>query len=127
LELRRFTRAPINKPVLFAPKDDDVLFDGVATDISLGGMFISSEYAAPFGVEIVIHLTLDGAPPSEARRRAHEGQASTELILPAIVRWVRAGGMGVQFRLLGARETFEITEMVRRHEDTQSRPRPPRR
>ena len=32
--------------------------------------------------------------------------------LPAVVRWVRNGGMGVQFGLLGARETHTITELA---------------
>jgi type IV pilus assembly protein PilZ len=32
--------------------------------------------------------------------------------LPGIVRWVKPGSMGVQFGLLGARETYAITEML---------------
>lgn len=104
MELRRFKRAPLNRPVLFAPKDDDAFSDGVGVDISLGGMFVSSEFPAEFGVEVTIHLTLDDASP--------------ELILPAIVRWTRPDGMGVQFGPLGARETFAITQIVRRYEES---------
>jgi hypothetical protein len=103
LELRRFSRAPINQPVLFALKGDDSFSEGLAKDVSLGGMFITTEFPAPFGAEITVHATLDG---------------SGELALPAIVRWTRADGMGLQFQLLGARETFTITEIVRRHEES---------
>jgi hypothetical protein len=33
--------------------------------------------------------------------------------LPGVVRWNRDGGMGVQFGLIGARETHAITELTR--------------
>jgi type IV pilus assembly protein PilZ len=104
VELRRFKRARIRYPVLFAPADDDVFTDGVAVDISLGGMFIESEFPCAFGATIQIHLTPAGA--------------TSELVLPATVRWTRPDGMGVQFGLLGARETFAITELVRASEDS---------
>jgi type IV pilus assembly protein PilZ len=35
------------------------------------------------------------------------------MALPAVVRWTSKDGMGVQFGLLGARETHEITEFVK--------------
>jgi hypothetical protein len=35
------------------------------------------------------------------------------MLLPGIVRWTKQDGMGVQFRLLGARETHAITEIMR--------------
>ena len=98
MELRRFRRAPIRRPVLFAPKDDDAFSDGMSVDISLGGMFIATEF------------------PRRSARRSPSTRRSTgagELVLPAIVRWTRPDGMGVQFQLLGARETFAITEIVR--------------
>jgi hypothetical protein len=36
--------------------------------------------------------------------------------LPGVIRWMRNGGMGVQFGLLGARETYTITEVVKKSE-----------
>ena len=102
MELRRFSRAPIHQLLLFAPKDDDAFVEGTAMDISLGGMFVGAEFPAAFGVEITIHTRLDGA--------------DGEFVLPAIVRWTRPDGMGVQFGLLGARETLAITEIVRKFE-----------
>ncbi len=44
-------------------------------------------------------------------------RASAALKLPGVVRWVRDGGMGVQFGLLGALETHVITEIGRSRED----------
>ncbi|MCA9594716.1 MAG: PilZ domain-containing protein [Myxococcales bacterium] len=73
--------------------------NGMAKDISLGGMFIESGEALPFGLELTIVLKLPGLP-QEAR-------------LPAVVRWAKPDGFGVQFGLLGARETHAITELQR--------------
>jgi hypothetical protein len=98
---RQFHRAPIRRAVLFAPKGDDLFCDGIAMDISLGGMFIATDLPDPFGTEIVVQMSVERLAP--------------DLLLPAVVRWTRQDGMGVQFGLLGARETFEITEILRRH------------
>jgi type IV pilus assembly protein PilZ len=104
VELRRFSRAPIQQLLLFAPKDEDGFVEGTGNDISLGGMFVATEFPAPFNTEITIHTRLDGV----------EG----EFVLPAIVRWRRPDGMGVQFGPLGARETLAISEIVRRFEES---------
>jgi len=85
--------------VAFSRKGQDQRISGQATDISLGGMFIETAEPAPFGAEVVVHVRLPGQPSA--------------FDLPAVVRWVRPGGMGVQFRMLGARETHTITELVR--------------
>jgi hypothetical protein len=114
VELRRFNRVPIDQPLRFAPKDEDRLLpdetrfaDAIAVDISLGGMFIVTKRPAPFGAEIRIYARLHGA----------EG----EFALPAIVRWTKADGMGVQFGPLGAKETLAITEIVREYQESESR------
>jgi type IV pilus assembly protein PilZ len=36
------------------------------------------------------------------------------LAIPGVVRWARDGGMGVQFGLLGARETHAIMSLVQK-------------
>ncbi len=100
MDLRRHHRVPFAEPVVFSRKNHDEQVQGQATDISLGGMFIETAQPAPFGSEIVVRVRVTGQPSAFA--------------LPAIVRWVRAGGMGVQFGLLGARETHTITELVRK-------------
>lgn len=101
MELRRFVRVPLEQTVVFALKGEDAFSDGLAKDISLGGMFVATEFAAPFGAEVTVHLALFEGEP--------------DLVLPAIVRWTRPDGMGLQFQLLGARETYAITEVVKQH------------
>jgi hypothetical protein len=72
---------------------------GRAKDISVGGMFIEAEAPVAFGtqVTIVVHL-----PNTKADAR-----------LPGVIRWFGPGGFGVQFGLLGARETHAISELFK--------------
>lgn len=73
---------------------------GVGRDISLGGMFIeSNEPAPPFATQIII---VGRIPGTDADAR-----------LPAVVRWNKPGGFGVQFGLLGAKETHAIARLMR--------------
>jgi type IV pilus assembly protein PilZ len=62
-------------------------------------MFVETSAPFPFGTEVIVHLRLPAY--------------KEEFLLPAVVRWTRQDGMGVQFGLLGARETHAITEVVR--------------
>jgi Tfp pilus assembly protein PilZ len=96
---RSLPRATLNQPLAFKRKGTDQTMGGVGKDISVGGMFIETESPAPFNAEIVVLTELPG----------ERGQLS----LPAVVRWTKPGGMGVQFGLLGARETHVITELTR--------------
>lgn len=100
IEQRRHARAPLRSPLSFSLKGKTETFEGVAKDISVGGMFVETTTAAPFGAEIVVHLVLPGSDATQS--------------LPGVVRWVRTDGMGVQFGLLGARETHLITEINRK-------------
>ena len=100
MELRRYNRAPLDCALEFVAKGGKQPVGGRAKDISLGGMFVLTEAPLAFGVELVIHITLPGQKSAFA--------------FPAVVRWSRAGeGMGVQFGLLGARETHAITELTK--------------
>ena len=72
---------------------------GQAKDISVGGMYIESEMPVSFGTEVHIVLRL---PNTKANAR-----------LPAVIRWIKPGGFGVQFGLLGARETHAISELLK--------------
>lgn len=101
IEQRRYTRTPIDAPLVFFVKGQPARRQGVAKDIALGGMFVETDAPAPFNAEIVVHLQLPGAEEVRA--------------MPGIVRWVSANGMGVQFGLLGAVETHLITEINRKH------------
>lgn len=73
--------------------------DGRATDISLGGMFVATSAPLPFGSEVVVSI-------------AFPHQRGT-FALSGVVRWTHEGGMGIQFGLLGARETHAIANVPR--------------
>ena len=76
-------------------------FAGLARDASIAGMFIETTAGGNmvFGGELTIVVRLPGA--------------KTDSRIPAVVRWVKPGGFGVQFGLLGARDTHALTELMR--------------
>jgi hypothetical protein len=98
-ELRKYQRTPIDEEVTF----EDSLGQsrpGIGRDISLGGMFIGTDSPLAFGAPLTIFVRLKGKPEV--------------MKLPAVARWTRDDGMGVQFGNLGARETHIITEIARK-------------
>ncbi len=64
------------------------------TDMCPGGAFIELAEDLAFGSEVKLSIGLPG----------------NEITIDAIVRWAKGAGVGVQFGLLGARETYAITE-----------------
>ncbi len=68
------------------------------SNISLGGMFITTGSPAPFQstIRVVVDLPTTGAP----------------IIVSAVVRWVTKEGMGVQFDPMGAQATHDLTEFL---------------
>jgi type IV pilus assembly protein PilZ len=105
VEKRRHARAAIDLPVSFTVKTTNESGQGNGKDISIGGMFVETEKPAPFGAEVVIHVRLHTV-----------ARGDQDFALPAVVRWVRGAGMGVQFGLLGALETHAITELTKASE-----------
>ncbi len=101
VELRRHARTPIDLSVEFVAKDGGRPAPGVGKDISLGGMFVETHAPAAFGSSVVVRMRLPGT--------------KDDLILPGVVRWTRDDGMGVQFGLIGARETHAITELGKKY------------
>lgn len=75
-------------------------FTGRSKDISIGGMFLITATEVPFGTEVKVHIRLP--------------RARQEFALPGVVRWTNPDGVGIQFGLLGARETHAISELLRR-------------
>ena len=73
--------------------------EGQAKDISIGGMFIESAAGVSFGLQVTIVLRLPNA--------------KADFRLPGVVRWIKPGGFGVQFGLLGARETHALSELIK--------------
>lgn len=99
-EQRHFQRAEIDVALTFVVKGNAEVYHGHARDLSIGGMFVETTTPAPFHAEVVLSLLLPGAAEVS--------------LLPGRVRWGRAGGMGVQFGLLGAKETHLIAALTRR-------------
>lgn len=99
VELRRFQRTPIDLEVEFETKGSNERRIGRATDVSLGGMFVRVASPPAFSTEVVLYF----------RVRGHRGLQA----IPGVVRWTGNDGMGVQFGLLGARETFALTELAK--------------
>jgi Tfp pilus assembly protein PilZ len=98
LEKRSHARVPLEIPIVCEPKGA-AAFSATSKDISIGGMYVDSAETPSFGAELVIVALLPGA--------------KQEVRLPAVVRWVKPGGFGVQFGLLGAVETHLISELMR--------------
>ena len=97
-EKRTYPRVSIGLAVSCEFKDGAVI-TGHGRDISLGGMFIEATEVPAFGTAVTITTQLPGIP-GDAR-------------LPAVVRWSSTGGFGVQFGLLGARDTHAITRLMK--------------
>jgi Tfp pilus assembly protein PilZ len=85
---------------VWCERSESAPFQGLSKDISIGGMFIESTEILPFASEITIRVQLPGT--------------KAELRLPAIVRWMKPTGFGVQFGALGARETHAISQLLKR-------------
>ncbi|HEU5075295.1 MAG TPA: PilZ domain-containing protein [Polyangiaceae bacterium] len=97
-EKREHPRTPIDADIIC--EIDGESYQALAKDISLGGMFIEADFVPPFGAKMQIVCRLPGMQSDSS--------------LPAVVRWVKPGGFGIQFGLLGARETHAITSLLGR-------------
>jgi len=75
-----------------------VTLTGVARDLSLGGAFVESGTIPPFGTPVTLSL-----------RFAADGP---ELRFPGLVRWSSDRGFGMQFGLIGARETHDLIKLL---------------
>lgn len=98
-EKRNHMRVAVAVAVLCEPMHGEP-FAGVTTDVGLGGAHIESSHVPAFGATLVVAMRLPGSPDLSR--------------LPAMVRWVGDGAFGVQFGLLGARDTRHIAELMAR-------------
>jgi hypothetical protein len=69
---------------------------GVTRDISVGGVFIESSEIPAFGSKVSMTLTVPG---------------SEHMQISGLVRWTKPDGFGLQFQLLGARETYLLAKL----------------
>ena len=97
-EKRAHRRTPLRSE-LTCKLPSGATFAGTSRDISLGGMFIETTERPTFGTALEIMATLPGTLGA--------------VRLPGIVRWTGPDGIGVQFGLLGARETHAITKVIK--------------
>jgi hypothetical protein len=97
---RREHRAHLELDMRFhvTTEDGDEVVYARARNISIGGMFIETVRPAPFGSSIVVDLALPDLPELGK--------------LSCTVRWTNAEGMGVQFGMMGARETHGIVKLL---------------
>jgi type IV pilus assembly protein PilZ len=96
-EKREYQRAPLDVTVkITSPEGRE--WETVSIDISVGGMFLGGLAPLETGSSVTLQFAL-----------ARLGQVS----LPAFIRWSAPSGFGVQFGLLGARETHAIGGLVR--------------
>ena len=82
-ERRHSNRLPINVRVEWSENESEWRMQGVAKDISLGGIYIETDVPAVLGSRVLLGFW--------------KGGEREPLLLRATVRWMCRGGMGVQF------------------------------
>ena len=78
---------------------DATSVDVIVTDISLGGVYVRTDASPRLATAISLSLDLDGQT----------------IALPGTVRWSKPDGFGVQFGLLGAKDTHTLSSFLKRH------------
>ena len=97
-EKRQHARKPVDLPAILVVEGDPTPWGAHARDMSIGGVFVETDVRPAFGTRVTLTI-------------AFEGMADA-LELPAIVRWSSPEGLGLQFGLLGARETHAIAAAI---------------
>jgi hypothetical protein len=69
-------------------------------NLSLGGMFIRTDEKLPHDTTLRVWLRVPGA------------KTSAELMVSGTVRWATGDGVGIQHELLGARDTYLLSEFL---------------
>jgi len=102
-ERRRHTRKRVDLPAAYTVGAEGERIVVHLADISVGGAYLDKVEAAPtFGTEVILYVTLPGG---------------NELKLESVVRWTKPGGLGLQFGMHGAKETYLLTEFMSTLED----------
>lgn len=95
---RKHPRSIVEMPVAFTALGRDRV-EATCHDLCLGGAFVVTDAAAPFGAEVTLHV--------------HLPAMNDEVAIRAKVRWVKADGMGLQFSSLGIHETRAIMALIK--------------
>ena len=69
-------------------------------DISLGGMFLTTERSIPYGTAMKFSIALP--------------HLTEPAVVDGVVRWVDPEGIGVQFGTLRVRETWALNQLLKR-------------
>ena len=96
-EKRAHSRVSFNIDVTCTTEGGAVVH-GTTRDLSVGGAFIEGADIPAFGSKVMVSFVAPG---------------QGEVNLQGIVRWTKPEGFGVQFQLLGARETYLIAKLTR--------------
>jgi hypothetical protein len=94
-ESRKYPRNAVEAAVAFQTGDGPRV-DARCRDVSLGGMFIETSPSLPYGAKLRVYLQMPGLDAG----------------IECVVRWAKPGGMGVQFGVMGARETHALTRLL---------------
>lgn len=108
-ERRRHPRVQVNLSAE-AETTGGERFDGYVNDLSVGGAFIATEASPAVGTKLslTVHMP-DGKP----------------LVVDGTIRWIKPDGVGVQFGLMGVRETYAVGELLAGLEPIPDSRRPP--
>lgn len=96
-ENRKHPRKSVETDVAFQISGGPII-EARCRDVSLGGMFIETSSPLPYGTPLKLFISLPGL----------RGGAPVD----AVVRWAKPTGMGVQFGVMGARETHALTLLI---------------
>ena len=96
-EARKEARTLLLVEVGFVSDGSDPVW-ATSRDLALGGVFVQTITPAPFGAKVMILLRVPD----------HDDP----ICVDAVVRWTGQDGMGVQFGLMGARETHALMQLL---------------
>lgn len=99
-EKRQYPRQPVDLEATVTMEGDAEAVAGRVRDLSIGGMFFVGDGKPAFGTKVKVAIAFP--------------KPSGTLEFPAIVRWGGEDGFGLQFGLVGAKETHAITQTMRK-------------
>jgi type IV pilus assembly protein PilZ len=97
IEKRHHSRKPLEYSVNVST-GTNVPVEARCSNVSLGGMFVETNSPEPYGTKVMVHMQLPGL--------------SEVTVVETVVRWTKPGGMGLQFGLMGARETHALVQLI---------------
>ena len=98
-EKRQHPRLAVDLEALVTVEGNEEPIHGRVRDLSIGGMFFVGEQLQ-FGANVKVSIAFP--------------KPSGTLVFPAIVRWRADDGSGLQFGLVGAKETHAIAQALRK-------------